>query len=206
MSILLITTCSTLLINPPIAKEANIDHVIVRAPNTQLSAGRCKLTLDTEADGDFWSKPLVLLLGDVYEKPMQPFPPNNEIVSKNGAIIAHSHLEPPAKNAVNGGVKELTKGSAVITSETRSGKMRGSGFFFRPGAKFNVTVYEDGGRSKEDVKWASFELGRKLGMGTLELGQSVYVDSEGMNFDPFKKVERVAEWKREFDSIGKELE
>ncbi|KAK9779600.1 hypothetical protein SCAR479_03666 [Seiridium cardinale] len=185
------------------ATEANIDHVIVRAPNTQLSAGRCLLNLEGGTDQDFWSKPLILVLEDVYEETMQPFPPNSEIVSKNGAIITHSHAKSPTQN---GERHAQHKEATVITSETRSGKMRGSGFFFRPGAKFNVKVYEDGNRDEEDVGFACFKLGKELGKGTIELGQSVYVDSEGMNFDPFQKVDKVAEWKHEFDQIGKELD
>ncbi|KAK6080365.1 pyridoxal-dependent decarboxylase domain protein [Seiridium cupressi] len=185
------------------AKEANIDHVIVRAPNTQLSAGRCSLKLEGGTDQGFWSKPLILVLDDVYEETMQPFPPNSEIVSKNGAVITHSHAKSPAQN---GERHAQQKEATVITSETRSGRMRGSGFFFRPGAKFNVKLYEDGNRDEEDVGFACFKLGKELGKGTIELGQSVYVDSEGMNFDPFQKVDKVAEWKHEFDQIGKELD
>lgn len=186
------------------AKEANIDHVIVRAPNTQLSAGRCTLKLEGDTGDEFWSKSLVLLLDDVYEESMQPFPPNAEIVSKNGAIITNTNSKTVSKESVNGDATGLANGSEVITSETRSGKMRGSGFFFRPGAKFNVTVFEDGDRSKEDAGLACFSLGAELGKGTIELGQSVYVDSEGMNFDPYKKVEKIADWRREFDQIGKD--
>ncbi|KAF3001603.1 hypothetical protein E8E14_005800 [Neopestalotiopsis sp. 37M] len=194
------------------ANEANIDHVIVRAPNTQLSAGRCKVNLEGGSDNEnIWSKPLILTLEDVYEETMQPFPPNSEIVSKNGAIIAEPPRTKPASSSMNGtahapGKHALPDTTSVITSETRSGKMRGSGFFFRPGAKFNIKVYEDGDREQEDVRFASFKLGRELGKGTIELGESVYVDSEAMNFDPFQKVDKVADWRHEFSQIGKELE
>jgi hypothetical protein len=195
-----------------IANEANIDHVIVRAPNTQLSAGRCKVNLEGGSDNEnIWCKPLILTLEDVYEETMQPFPPNSEIVSKNGAIIAEPSRAKPASSSMNGsahgpGKHALPDATSVITSETRSGKMRGSGFFFRPGAKFNIKVYEDGDREQEDVRFASFKLGRELGKGTIELGESVYVDSEAMNFDPFQKVDKVADWRHEFSQIGKELE
>ncbi|KAH8205832.1 hypothetical protein TruAng_000108 [Truncatella angustata] len=189
------------------ASEANIDHVIVRAPNTQLSAGRCTLNLEGDSTADMWARPLVLLLDDVYEESMQPFPPNSEIVSKNGAVIAHPHAETPPRHSMNGSAKgALPTGAAIVTSETRSGKLRSSGFFFRPGAKFNVHVYEDGSRDDESAAFASFRLGKEVGKGTIELGPSVYVDSEAMNFDRFKKVEKVTEWRREFDQIGKELD
>ncbi|KAI8292985.1 hypothetical protein K4K56_005548 [Colletotrichum sp. SAR 10_98] len=257
--------------------EANIDHVIVRAPNTQLSASRCDLKFYNKNDMDpgIWNKPLVLLVEDVREAPMQPFPPNSEIGSKNGAIVAHDDYHRQnasksasteakatqkngprdwyqngrsnwygngnsnfAKNVVNEAQKKYlsnitcsrcpkkdangnSDGEAqghnvddtpephtkakVLTTETRSGAARGSNFFFRPGATFKVGVWEDKNRSDESSKWACYELGKFVGRGTLTLGDSVFVDSEAMNFDPFKRVEKVTEWRREFDQIGKEL-
>ncbi|KAH0435451.1 pyridoxal-dependent decarboxylase domain protein [Colletotrichum camelliae] len=257
--------------------EANIDHVIVRAPNTQLSAGRCDLTFYNENDMNpaIWDKPLVLLIEDVREAQMQPFPPNSEIGSKNGAIVAHDDYHRQnvlksastgvkatqkngpkdwyqngrsnwydngngnfAKNVVNEAQKKYlsnitcsrgpkkdangnsdgeAKGHSmddtpephtkakVLTTETRSGAARGSNFFFRPGATFKVGVWEDKHRSDESSKWACFELGKFVGRGTLTLGDSVFVDSEAINFDPFKKVENVTEWRHEFAQIGKEL-
>ncbi|KAK1640741.1 pyridoxal-dependent decarboxylase domain protein [Colletotrichum phormii] len=143
-------------------KYTNIDHVITRAPNTQLSAGRCKLNFYKKVDDSIWKKPLVLLIEDVRE--------------------------------------------AIVNSGTRSGAAKGSSFFFQPGATFKVGVWEDGDRSSASSKYASFELGKFVGRGELTLGESVYVDSEAMNLDPFKKVEKVAEWRREFDKIGKELD
>lgn len=200
----------------PTANEANIDHVIVRAPNSQLSAGRCTLDLEGEQSDNIWTKPIVLTLEDVYEEAMQPFPPNSEIGSKNGAIVASepsratksssSFLNGSAHHGAGSTNSRNNAPASVVTSETRSGKMRGSGFFFRPGARFNVKVYEDGDRGAEDAGFASFRLGRELGQGTIELGDSVYVDSEAMNFDPFQKVDKVADWRHEFGQIGKELE
>ncbi|KAI0455119.1 pyridoxal-dependent decarboxylase domain-containing protein [Xylaria acuta] len=235
-------------------KEANVDHVITRAPNSQLSAGRCKLEWYKAQDPAVWTKPLVLLLEDVREAPMQPFPPNAEIGSKNSAIIAHNSLSrqntaPKLPFGGSGPVKVLPQGNQngdhngyrdgeaggadgllgnlgdnisnahkedesanphkaakVVNSETRSGAVKGSNFFFRPGAAFKVGVWEDGDRSSESSRFASFELGSFVGRGILTLGDSVYVDSEAMNFDPFKKVEKVSEWRHEFDQIGKELE
>ncbi|KAI1311839.1 pyridoxal-dependent decarboxylase domain-containing protein [Xylaria venustula] len=224
--------------------EANIDHVITRAPNSQLSAGRCKLEWYKEQDPAVWNKHLVLLLEDVREAPMQPLPPNAEIGCKNSAVIAHGlrrqetvtkpvprgngHVKTLPEHNHNGGdettglfenpidglLKEHRedetskphKAAKVVNSETRSGAMKGSSFFFRPGATFKVGVWEDRDRSNESSKYASFELGKFIGRGTLTLGDSVYVDSEAMNFDPFKKVEKVSEWRYEFDQIGKELE
>ncbi|KAJ2990730.1 hypothetical protein NUW58_g2807 [Xylaria curta] len=234
--------------------EAHIDHVITRAPNCQLSAGRCKLEWYQDQGPSVWDKPLVLLLENVREAPMQPFPPNTEIGSKNGAIITHDslrqqdptlqvssrsngHVKVSPKNNENGhhsgnenggageadnplenlldgvlGVHRKDKSAnphiacKVVSSETRSGAVKRSNFFFRPGAKFMVGVWEDKDRSHHSSQYASFELGSFVGRGILTLGDSVYVDSEAINFDPFKKVEKVSEWRHEFDQIGKELE
>lgn len=169
--------------------------MIVKAPNTQLSASGCKITLDTKID---WSQDLVLVLKDVYEAPMQPFPSNTEIGSKNGAIVSHEHA--------SADVEEAAADGNVVTSETRSGRMRGSEFFFRPGKKLNVGVYLDGNRTKENVEYACLKLGEKVGGGSIVLGGNVFVDSEAMNFDPLKKPERVSQWRYQFDQIGKELE
>lgn len=252
-----------------------------------------------DVNDDVWKKDLVVLLEDVRENPMQPFPPNSEIGSKNGAIIGHDdyhretsfkvfsnghHGGKAAKNGANGNQndsqhengnqqrngnhqengrhqgngnhrgygnrgghgnyggygnprghgngapppppdrsnghdedeicaqrhradssKEVHKYAKVVNSETKSGTARGSSFFFRPGATFKVGVWEDKNRKNESSNFASFDLGEFVGRGILTLGDSLYVDSEAMNFDPFKKVDKVTEWRHEFDQIGKEL-
>ena len=136
---------------------------------------------------------------DVREEPMQPFPPNSEIGSKNGAILGRM---PRHESTSNGDDAPM-----VITSETRSGKSRRSKFFFRPGAKFSVKVYLDGDRSKESAEWATLKLDKEpVAEGTLTVGDTVFVDSEAMNEDPFKKVDKVKEWRHEFDQIGKDLD
>ncbi|KAI1821208.1 pyridoxal-dependent decarboxylase domain-containing protein [Xylaria intraflava] len=235
--------------------DASIDHVITRAPNTQLSASGCKLKWYKDQDPDVWSKNLVVLLEDVREAPMQPFPPNADIGSKNGAIIAHEslygekdapkatlrengisnvppaglHAEGQSHNGHQGGLGEAHgilgklidglsrahredeshaphKAQKAVKCVTGRGPVRGSSFFFRPGATFKVGVWEDNDRSHESSRHACFELGNFVGRGTLTLGDDVYVDSEAINFDPFKKVEKVSEWRYEFGLIGKELE
>ncbi|KAK8085300.1 pyridoxal-dependent decarboxylase conserved domain protein [Apiospora hydei] len=256
------------------ASEANIDHIIVRAPNTQLSAGRCQLQFyqEVEDESTIWKKDLVLLMENVREEPMQPFPSNSEIGSKNGAIVSHESFHVDAKKlaakkqatklnnmsdgvekALNGGMSngatngvsaapedasykeaitrprgqpkndqngngvealkhdedtapKLHTAAKVVTSETRSASARGSEFFFRPGATFQVSVWKDPSRSAKtfDVK-KLVTADNFVGRGTLKLGDSVYVDSEAMNVDRFKKVENISEWRHEFDQIGKEL-
>jgi len=196
-----------------------------------------------------WNKDLVLLIEDVREAPMQPFPSNVEIGAKNGAVIAHESfhkengsrsipireqaealkkipgldtngdkkVDVPNGNA-NGDLDTVAKAhkedlstlphitTRVVRSEARSGAARGSRFFFRPGATFKVGVWEDGNRASERSDYASVDLGKFIGRGMLTLGDSVYVDSEAMNFDPFKRVEKVSEWRTEFDRIGQEME
>ncbi|KAI1498074.1 pyridoxal-dependent decarboxylase domain-containing protein [Biscogniauxia marginata] len=206
--------------------EANIDHVIVRAPNTQLSAGRCKLEFYKDTDDTIWKKPLVILLEDVYEAPMQPFPSNSEIGSKNGAVISHEYYHREPTNGIesprgssrdNGYVyenfvaheedesNEPYRFATVVSSETRSGKMRGCSFFFRPGATFKVGVWEDEARDNPSSDYASFDLGPLIGRGLLTLGDSVYVDSEAVNYDPYKKKEKMSRWRQEFDQISEEM-
>jgi hypothetical protein len=65
---------------------------------------------------------------------------------------------------------------------------------------------EDGGRQRESSEFATSRLGEKLGEGTLRIGETVFVDSEAMNHDPFKKVESINEWRREFDRIGRDFD
>ncbi|KAI0602443.1 pyridoxal-dependent decarboxylase domain-containing protein [Biscogniauxia sp. FL1348] len=211
------------------SQEVNIDHVIVRAPNTQLSAGRCKLEFYNEVPDTIWEKPLVLLLEDVYEAPMQPFPPNSEIGSNNGAVTAPEHFYPKPKVGSNDSSMDSSRNGTrddgyvygnfvaheddhsgephrsarVVSSMTRSGQKRDSGFFFRPGATFNVGVWEDNARDDPTPDFTN--LGPLVGHGKLTLGKSVYADSEGMNYDPYAKEEKMPKWRREFDRIGGEL-
>ena len=53
--------------------EFNIDHVLVRAPNIQLSADNVSLSLDNPMSTDALSKGAILLIHDYVEASMQPF-------------------------------------------------------------------------------------------------------------------------------------
>lgn len=84
-----------------------------------------------------------------------------------------------------------------------------SDFFFRPGQKFEVQVFEDrkgadeAGPGLVDVKGA-----RALAEGTMTLGQDVYVDAYALNKDPFERVEgeeKFKKWKKVFDRIEQEM-
>lgn len=207
--------------------EVNVDHVLARAPNTQLSASRCRLEMDDEKQIP-WDKPLVLLLNNFHEAPMQPFPPNSEIMSKHGAVISHqddiTSLEEPSSRdeksdniSSNGLTETASHKPKLVTSQMRGKnsnvKTGGSGFFFRPKATFHVSVYLDGNRDEktpdsQHVEYACVpnKLGKQIGSGRLTLNDTVYVDSEAMNKDPFKKVDKINEWRHEFDQIGRELD
>lgn len=85
--------------------------------------------------------------------------------------------------------------------------LKSNSFFFRPGQHFPVTVFEN----TKDVEATGPGLAdvgdaKPISKGTLTLGENVYVDSEDLNKDLFKKPGKFALWKAEFDKIGKELD
>lgn len=53
--------------------ELNIDHILVRAPNIQLSADNIQLSLDNPVSADILSKGAILFIDDHVEAAMQPF-------------------------------------------------------------------------------------------------------------------------------------
>ena len=53
--------------------DLNIDHILVRAPNIQLSADNVSLSLDKAISADALSKGAILLIHDYVEAAMQPF-------------------------------------------------------------------------------------------------------------------------------------
>ena len=86
-----------------------------------------------------------------------------------------------------------------------------SNFFFRPGQKFNVSVYEDCKRFNEPGPGiVEVEKLKLLGKGEMVLqSEGRYIDSVLMNKDPFEVKdgsEKYKQWKKVFDRIGKELE
>ena len=82
-------------------------------------------------------------------------------------------------------------------------------FFFRPGQKFSVQVFED--KNAVDATGpglADTGDSKALAEGTMTLGQDVYVDAYALNKDPFERVEgdeKFRKWKRVFDRIEQEL-
>ncbi|KAG6358563.1 hypothetical protein INS49_012080 [Diaporthe citri] len=153
--------------------EHHIDHALLTSPNIQLSAADVKLDLSRSSPPPSDAKrPLVLMLDNVREEQMQPFPSENSVLASL------------------------------------------PDFFFRPGKEFEVSVWEDptpGGNDAEHTLSAWGALGRDgsedglVGRGTMVLGESVFVDAEHLNFDPYKRVDDVGAWTEEFEKIGKEL-
>ncbi|KAL7268366.1 hypothetical protein RUND412_009012 [Rhizina undulata] len=63
-------------------KHAHIDHMLLLAPNIQLSADEVTLKLDNQlSDGDL-EKGAIVQLNGVYERSMQPFLPMSDLVSE----------------------------------------------------------------------------------------------------------------------------
>lgn len=153
--------------------EHHIDHALLTSPNIQLSAGDVQLDIkDSSSLSSDGGRPLVLMLDNIREEQMQPF---------------------PSKNSVLASLPD---------------------FFFRPGKEFEVSIWEDptpGGNDAESTLDAWEELGRDgsedglVGRGKMVLGESVFVDAENLNFDPYKRVDDVGAWAEEFAKIGKEL-
>ena len=70
-----------------------------------------------------------------------------------------------------------------------------------------MTVYRDAKHSDaQGPGLAEVSYTDRFGTGEAVLGESVYVDSEMVNRDPYKRREVFKEWQEEFDLIGKELE
>ncbi|KAI9872353.1 MAG: hypothetical protein M1830_001743 [Pleopsidium flavum] len=145
-------------------KEQHIDHILVRAPNIQLSADKVKLELDKELSADQLSRGAILYANGIQEEAMQPFLPTSDLLSTGS-------------------------------------------FFFRSCQRFPVTIFGDAkdvgatGPGLADVGDAE-----PISKGTMTLTEDVYVDSEDLNKDIFKKPGTFAMWKAEFDKIGRELD
>ncbi|KAL8689385.1 MAG: hypothetical protein Q9218_004937 [Villophora microphyllina] len=152
-------------------KSCHIDHMLLLAPNIQLSASNISLSINTGSlPPDALRAGCVLFADGVEEAAMQPFLPTSELVSGQGPTSA--------KN-----------------------------FFFQPGKKFKVTVFRDKyGVGQGGPGLGDLDYGDRLGSGEMVLGDEVWIDSETVNRDPFKRPSQVAKWREEFDKIGKELD
>ncbi|KAL9602441.1 MAG: hypothetical protein Q9219_001865 [cf. Caloplaca sp. 3 TL-2023] len=151
-------------------ENPHIDHMLLLAPNIQLSASNISLSLDPPLNPSLLHEGCILFLDDVQEAAMQPFLPTSALVSGVGP-----------------------------TSENN--------FFFKKGKRFRCSVFKDrfgvgeGGPGLGDV-----DYGKRMATGEVVLGETVWMDSEGINRDPFKRPSQAAKWREEFDKIGKELD
>ena len=171
--------------------DLHIDHVLTRAPNIQLSADKVKLEMSGGSSGGGLDGAVkngaIMTLDKLSEFAMQPFPPTSEL----------STPKTPSKTGVNG-----VNGSAGGAGPAHTG------FFFRPGASFEVSVWKDAkdaqavGPGLLDV---CLDEKNKIGSGRVTLEGRVFVDSDGVNVDPFGRKDNMPDWIEEFNSIGKEL-
>ena len=145
--------------------EPHIDHMLLRAPNIQLSASSILLNLDKPLSEDQLSRGAILYAHDIYEETMQPFLPTKDLLDAQGTP-----------------------------------------FFFRTGQRFAVTVYDDvKDVTAEGPGLADVEPEKEIAKGVITLKDNVFVDSEAVNRDPFKKPSKYPAWKEEFDKIGEKL-
>ncbi|KUJ19918.1 PLP-dependent transferase [Mollisia scopiformis] len=81
-------------------------------------------------------------------------------------------------------------------------------FWFKPGRKMAVKVYRDtfpATASGPGLTKGYENPENELASGYMTLGDHVFVDTEHMNLDPFKKPERVVQWQEEFNKIGESM-
>lgn len=84
-----------------------------------------------------------------------------------------------------------------------------SSFMFKPGSKIAVQIFADEQDATAHSPGLASSCGKKdllLATGSVTLGKSVVVDSETINGDPFKRIERVVKWREEFDKIGQSMD
>jgi len=146
-------------------QEKNIDHMLLRAPNSQFSAEDVKLELDHPLSDEQLAAGPLLCIQTFHEEPSQPYPSNSDLKAS-------------------------------------------SSFWFKPGERLAVKIYLD--THAPTAQGPGLASGCEkpenlLATGHVTLGTEVYVDSETMNLDPFKKPETAAKWREEFDKIGKSI-
>lgn len=150
--------------------EANIDHILVKSPNIQLSADNIKLDFDVPEG--LLTKGALLSVSGIEEASMQPF--------------------------------QSTEGAS------KEDFGRDSDFFFRPGQKFAVKVFED--TKKVDATGPGLvdcDDAKVIVESNMTLGEGLYVDSHWLNKDQFERIEgdeKFKQWKKVFDRIEQELQ
>lgn len=144
--------------------------------------------------------------------------------------ISHMLLKSPNIELSAGNVKldldteidnsELARGAILCFTDVHEAPMQPfsvkkgklpRGFFFRSGQKFQVKVWRDLKKAEDSgpnlLPGKLKDMGPELAAGTLELRDDVYVDSEGVNKDPFDKSDNGEDdqWRELFQEIRDQL-
>lgn len=118
---------------------------------------------------------------------------SNEELSKGPLLCVQEHREEPSQPFLSNADLQAS-----------------SSFWFKPGKKLDVKIYRDLNPAASEGPGLANSCGNSenlLATGHMTLSKGVlYVDSETMNKDPFKKLEKVAKWREEFDKIGQSME
>ena len=116
---------------------------------------------------------------------------------KEGCIL---YLE----NVQEAAMQPFLPTSAVVS---RQGPDEYGDFLLQQGKKFQVSVFRDRfGVSQGGPGLAEIDYGATTATEEILLGDEVWVDSESITRDPFKRPSQMVKWREEFDKIGKELE
>lgn len=121
-----------------------------------------------------------------------------ELLTK-GALLSVSGIEEASMQPF-----ESTEGASKKDFE------RDSDFFFRPGQKFAVKVFED--TNKVDATGPGLvdcDDAKVVAEGNMTLGEGLYVDSHWLNKDPFERIEgdeKFKQWKKVFERIEQEMQ
>lgn len=146
--------------------EQHIDHMLLRAPNSQFSAECIMLELDKPLTEEQLARGPILCFKNVHEESMQPFPINSELEASWS-------------------------------------------IFFKSGGKISVQIFADEHDATAHGPGLASSCGKEellLATGNVTLGNSMVVDSETMNADPFKRVKKVVKWREELDKIGQSMD
>ena len=109
------------------------------------------------------------------------------------------------------GIEEAAMQPFQSSEEANSDSLTSdSSFFFHPGQKFPVKVFED--KKKYNATGpglGDYDNAKVVTKGTMTLGETLYVDSYWLNKDPYERIEgeeKFKKWKKVFDRIEQELE
>lgn len=135
--------------------EANIDHILLRAPNIQLTAERVKLQIDKPLSTDQLARGVICCLDSVREAALQPFPGTVDVRSNPGFFFS------PGKNLPVTIYRDLRgaseDGPGIVDVIGKSGDvlakgtlMLGNGGLYIDSVALNKDPYK---RVEKYVKW-----------------------------------------------------